>query len=398
MSLRDEVEVLLRAWDGYELGRRAPAIIDYDCHPLASRVVPADGRLNVLRRLGELRRNAIPAGEVGLATTLGAHLAYLRALLGERSTLDDYVRATQGCHAAGWPDEYVTARGEMARDGLHALDIAWGLDTEDSMREAEGPLAAESVPDAIRAAVAEFEPAVRRLTGADARYRLTIECAEVDAYWSHWLDGAGKDARLRLNLRNARRFTEVRARQFALHEVLGHALQYAALADRCDREEVPWVRLLSVHGPHQVLFEGLAQALPLFVTPMDEALVARVRLSHYVELVRAELHLAVNSGASVEECAGHARARVPFWTDDQIADSLRDSSVDPRLRSYLWAYPAGLDWFVALAEANPSVTCQVLHAAYREPLTPDDLKALWPAGPPIGGPGDAVRLRKPAVP
>jgi hypothetical protein len=29
----------------------------------------------------------------------------------------------------------------------------------------------------------------------------------------------------------------------------------------------------------------------------------------------------------------------------------------------------------------------VLHAAYRAPLTPTDLAALWPAGPMIGGPG-----------
>jgi hypothetical protein len=182
-------------------------------------------------------------------------------------------------------------------------------------------------------------------------------------------------------------------RQFALHEVLGHALQSACLAERCGREEVPWVRLLSVHAPHQVLFEGLAQALPLLVVPDDHALVTRVRLAHHLQLVHSEIHLAVNSGAQVEQCALHARARVPFWSEEDIADALTDRGTDPLLRTYLWSYPAGIDWFVALAAADSAVISQVLHAAYRDPLTPDELMALWPQGPPVGGPGSAVRLR-----
>lgn len=79
----------------------------------------------------------------------------------------------------------------------------------------------------------------------------------MDAYWSYWLDGSGQDVRLRLNLKNAP-VTEVRARQFALHEVLGHGLQSASLAARCQHDDVPWVRLLSVHAPHQVMLEGRA--------------------------------------------------------------------------------------------------------------------------------------------
>ncbi len=146
-------------------------------------------------------------------------------------------------------------------------------------------------------------------------------------------------------LRDAR-FTEVRARQFAIHEVLGHGLQCANFAARWPTR--------TCRG------------------------VTRVRLDHYLQLVRAELHQAINAGATVQECAEHARARVPFWTDADIADVI--------------------DWFVALSEADATVGREVHHAAYREPLTPGGLRALWPGGPPIGGPGRAVRLRKPALP
>jgi len=179
----------------------------------------------------------------------------------------------------------------------------------------------------------------------------------------------------------------VQARQFALHEVLGHGLQSASYAARCKAENVPWVRLLSVHAQQQVLLEGLAQALPLFVTPEDTALATRVRLAHYTQLVYSELHLAINSGVSVDDCVRNARARIPYWSEETIADACSDRGANPLLRSYLWAYPTGIDWFVGLADADADTVGRVLRTAYQEPLTPGDLANLWPAGPALGGAG-----------
>lgn len=129
------------------------------------------------------------------------------------------------------------------------------------------------------------------------------------------------------------------ALQFELHELLAHALQAANISARCAQEDVPWVRIFCVHSNQQVLFEGLAQALPLYVAPDDELLAARTRLDHYHELVRAELHLAIDAGVPIEDCARHAKARVPYWRNETIADYLSDRGANPLLRSYLWAYP-----------------------------------------------------------
>ncbi|OLE30899.1 MAG: hypothetical protein AUG44_00110 [Actinobacteria bacterium 13_1_20CM_3_71_11] len=364
--MRDEVEATIRGWDAYERARGATPVIDYDLHPQDA-AAPAASRYEVLHRLGELRAAAPGDTDPRLIARLTADIAYLQAMLGVRATLRDYVRQTQGCDAAGWPEEYVTFRGDQARAALAGFGI----------------------PDAIREAATGLEPDVRALAGTDAPFRLAIETADVDAYWAYWLDGAGADARLRLNLRRAR-FTAVMARQFALHEVLGHALQSASLAARC--AGVPWVRLMSVHAPQQVASEGLAQALPLFVTPDDRHLVARVRLAHYTQLVLAELYVAINSGASVADCVRHGRARVPYWRDELIGDALSDAGTNPLLRSYLWSYPAGVDWFVRLAETDPAAAPAVLRAAYREPLAPADLAAFAPDGPPIGGPGRQATL------
>jgi hypothetical protein len=149
---------------------------------------------------------------------------------------------------------------------------------------------------------------------------------------------------------------------------------------------VPWVRLLAVHTPYQVLLEGVAQALPLFVCRDDPELTARVKLDRLRQLTFANIHLAINQGRSVEECYTFATKVMPFWTPSRVEDALADRSVNPQLRSYLWAYPAGLDWFASLAATGSRIQAQeVLHAAYHDPLCPAELEALWPSGPTIGG-------------
>ncbi|MBB5874042.1 hypothetical protein F4553_007476 [Allocatelliglobosispora scoriae] len=380
MSIRDQIEDVLRGWDAYERARGTTPVIDYDFAPATpDEVAPIGSRLEAYTRLGELRTD-----DPVLTSRLASDLAYLRALLGERAPLDGYLRDTQGCGGHGWSDEQIAAAGNTAREHLADLGIGWDAATIDLLEHQEGQLPVDDAPDAIRAAAAEHEAAMRELVGTDAPFHLTVETTEVDAYWAYWLDGVRSEARLRLNLRKAR-FTEVMARQFALHEILGHALQGASLSHVAGGADVPWVRILSVHAPQSTLFEGLAQALPLFLTPEDKPLIARVRLTHYLQLVRAELHLAVNAGTPITECAAIARSRVPFWNDEAIGDNLADRSVDPLLRSYLWSYPAGVDWFVALADQAPELGRTVLREAYRAPLSPAELTALWPAGPRIGG-------------
>ncbi len=379
MRTRDEIEAVLRSWDTHERERGAPAVIDFDCHPDGGGPPAALDRLTVLQRLLDLHRRADP----DLADRIGSHVAYLRALMGERLPLDEYIQATLGCDSSGWSSDYVSSIGQAVRGRIEDLGVAWGPSTMQQLAAAEGPMDADAAPDAIRHAARELEPAVRQLVDTDASFELTIEPTVTQAYWAYWLDGSGQQVRLRLNLRNAS-FTKVTVRQFALHEILGHGLQSASYTAISAKEDVSWVRLMSVHASHQILFEGLAQTLPLFATPDDEAVITRVKLEHYTYLVRAELHLAINTGSSVEECAEHAKRRIPWWTDGVIGDVLADRSTDPLLRSYLWAYPAGQDWFTHLSATDPEVWRPILRAAYRAPLTTNDLRALWPDGPLIG--------------
>ena len=375
MNLRDDVERVLRAWHAYEVGRGAPPVVDFDCHPPEEPVPAAPSRLAVRQELERLLARSC-AEDGRFSGRLKASIAYLDALLGVRAPVSSYIEVTQGCQAAGWSVEYVSAVGEDARAMLADMDVPWDASTYDVLDQIENPLDENDAPDAIRAAAKELEPLVRAAVNSSAPFDLSIEHVDVDAYWAYWLDGSGHRVRMRINRRHAR-FTEVQARQFALHEILGHGLQCASYSERCATAEVPWVRLTAVHAQQQVLLEGLAQALPLFVTPNDRQLVARVRLAHYLELVRAEIHLAINGGVGVAECVRRAREWVPFWANDRIGDALADRGGDPLLRSYLWSYPAGIDWFSHLADSASAETgAAVLRAAYRDPLTPAELMAL----------------------
>jgi hypothetical protein len=378
-ELRDQLESVLRGWNAYEIRRGAAPVIDYDLRPDITEAVPIGSRLEAYERCHDVLVGAEKADDPYVADRARADASYLGALLGIRLPIEDYIRATQGCEAVEWPAEYLSVRRKQARTALEDLGITWGPSTTDELRELGGPISPEQAALEIRTAAETYEPLVRAATGATAPFNLSIETVAVDAYWHYWIDGAGSDVRLRLNVARAR-FTRVRSRQFALHEVLGHGLQSASIARHSVDHDVPWVRLFSVHAPQQTLLEGLAQALPLTIAPEDELLIACVRLDHYLQLVRANLHLAINRADSVSSCVQYARDHAPFWTNEEISDVLTDRTVNPLLRSYLWSYAAGMDWFVNLFE-NGRATSAILQAAYQEPLRPVDLTRLWADGP-----------------
>lgn len=383
MHLRNSVEDAIRRWDALERSRGEASVIDFDCAPPANKPHPFDNRfaaLGELSQLGSDPNKQHPA----LRAQLDAHITYLRALIGEQLSFDQYILMTQGCVPRGWNPDYVEHRAQMAKNALQSLGISWDSDAWVNIRGLSEQLPAVDVASVIGEYADRYEPTIRRLVDTNAKFDLTIEDIEVDAYWSYWLDGAGHNARLRINKKNAE-FTRVDAYRFALHEVLGHALQYSSLTAQAESDTVEWPRILAVHCPHQVLFEGLAQVLPWIASPKDEIIQARTRLDHFTNLVRGQLHMLLNSGATVADCRDLARRQIPWWTDEEILRECYDRSRNPQFKSYLWAYPAGIDWFIRLIETSDAPLAEVLREAYKQPLTPTELHKLWPTGPIIGG-------------
>ena len=384
MHLRDAAEETIRRWDALERACGKAPVIDFDCAPPAENPSPFDNRFAALNDLTRLRTEADIHHQPVLRAQLDAHIAYLCALLGQQLPLDEYISLTQGCIPCGWTQDYIEQRAWTAREALGSLGISWDEHTWKNLGAVSEQLPAADLSSAIAEYADKYESSIRRLVDTDADFNLTIEDVEVEAYWSYWLDGAGHNARLRINRKKAS-FSRLDAYRFALHEVLGHALQYSSLTAQAESHTVEWPRILAVHCPHQVLFEGLAQVLPWVASPDDEIICARTRIDHFMNLVRGQIHILVNSGATAVDCRDLGRRHIPWWTDDEVARELYDRSRNPQFRSYLWSYPAGIDWFVRLVEAGGTALAEVLREAYRRPLTPHELHALWPAGPAIGG-------------
>lgn len=359
-------------------------MIDFDCAPPADTPRPFDNRFAALDQLTRLRAEANAQHKPVLIAHLDAHIAYLCALMGQQLPFDEYISITQGCAPRGWTWDYMEQRAGIAKDALGSLGIAWDEHTWRNLRSVSEQLPASEVGAAIADYADKHESNVRRLVDTAAEFNLTIEDVELDAYWSYWLDGSGHDTRLRIN-KNKASLSHIDAYRFALHEVLGHALQYSSLTAQAEFNTVEWPRILAVHCPHQVLFEGLAQVLPWIASRDDEVVVARTRIDHFMNLIRGQIHILINSGVTAADCRDLAHRQVPWWTDEQIANELYDRSRNPQFRSYLWSYSAGIDWFIRLVEAGGTTPTEVLREAYKRPLTPSDLHELWPAGPIIGG-------------
>lgn len=372
MELRDRAEHAIRRFHALELANGGDPVIDYDCAPTTEHIEPYPDRFTALDDLTALQQET-EGGPV--AEQLTAHATYLAALMGERLPLDDYLRRTQGCGADGWSDEYLAHRRDQAKAALTDLGISWGEKCRSDLRALDEQLDPAEVTEVIQQYAAEYESFIRDLAETSAEFNLAVEDVEHDEYWSYWLDGAGHNARLRINRKTAS-FTRGDAYRFALHEILGHALEYASLTDSAEKQDVPWPRLLAVHSNHQVLFEGLGQFLPVLARPNDPITVATVRLDHHTQLVRGGLHLMVNAGAAVAECLEVALQRAPYLSRSEIERELRDRSSDARLRSYLWSYPSGIDWFVNLWERDANLVAEVIRDAYERPLSPRDLELL----------------------
>jgi len=171
---RDEIEQVLRGWHDYESSIASAPIIDFDCVPdKRSTAQRVEGRPEVHSLLSGMRAQLNADDSLGVR--IDADLTYLSALMGQRFALDDYVEATQGCGAAGWPPSHVERCGEVARNALSSLGVAWGANTAATLRELEGPLDAEEAAEVIRSAASAMEPVVRSATGAEARLLLLIE-------------------------------------------------------------------------------------------------------------------------------------------------------------------------------------------------------------------------------
>jgi len=377
-ALRDEVDGIVRTWHMYEVARGGAPIIDYDLQPHDHEPAPPASTDEVVARLQDV---AARTTDTQLLEYVNAHIAFGQALTSGNWLFADFVKMTQGVWPRRWPPGDVEKSRSSAASHLAQLGIELGPQTRSMLNDLDRPLQSSEVEVAILEAASDLRPQVSGLVGELAPFDVEILLVQdPSVYWAYWIDGAGSKARLRINESNAS-FTDVTAVQFALHEVLGHAAQAAGWARELSKEPDAWPRTSCLHTPQQVILEGWAQALPLYLETEDHRLTARVRLLHYVQISLAQAHMNLQEGASPDRVRDWLREQLPWLSAIEIDTAIRDRLVDPQTVTYLWSYPVGLDWFIRLRDSGLAASADLRSVMYRQSLSPIDAQRLSPDVP-----------------
>jgi hypothetical protein len=371
---------LLLGWDALEKTLGADPVIDFN-------LLDLDGgdaytsRWEVLHALTALRKRAEREANPLAYRRLGAHEAFLRNRMGERWAFEPYIAATQGFRFKPYDEVYLERRRADLADRLALFGIRFDAHAEKAVEAAD-----VEIPEAELAAfytdlMARRKPELEHLLGVKADFQLEVSFADVDQYWAAWVDGRGKNFRLRFNRHTVKQHWRARSTVLALHELLAHLVKASLLVDSIQKGDLPpWLGLTTVHGPEMFQDEGLAQTLPLF-WPIPEATDPLVRLrcamSHYHGLVWHNAHIRLHGGTPVELVVDEVLRWQPWRDPHKVAHGLNSLGNHPLFRSYEFVYGASQDFLTCLAEQTPQDKHpHLLRHLYTRWMTYDDMVAL----------------------
>ena len=364
---------LLLGWDALEQKLGADAVIDFNLLGQTGGT-PFTHRLDVLASLKDLRRRAEREANPLAYRRLSAHEAFLRNRMGEHWGFDPYIAATQGFRFKLFDDAYLASRKQALAKTLSQWNITYDAKAEKRFEALDREIPEANVATFYTDLMARRKPELEALIGHKADFNLTIEFADVDQYWAAWVDGQGKDFRLRFNRFNVKKHWQARSTQLALHELLAHLVKAAILRTHIEQKKLPpWLGLTTVHGPEMFQDEGLAQTLPLFwdvPEGQDPLVQARCQMSHLSGLVWHNAHIRLHSGTPLELVVDEVTRWLPWREAGKVAHGLNSLGNHPLFRSYEFVYGASQDFFTTLAEGTDKAQHkQVLQAVYTKWLT-----------------------------
>ena len=230
-----------------------------------------------------------------------------------------------------------------------------------------------SIENAFRA---ELE-AVREAFWNEFRVALDFEVkfqfVEVDAYWSYWIDGSGRQYWLRFN-RSNRTYGQSEVTQFVLHELVGHCGQASMWYSAGDLSR--FAKLLSVHTCEQVHLEGFGQGLPLLLKATRGSLTAlRAKYGLLREMLLNNAYLALDRGEGIDRVVGSITRYIPVTSIDRLVKNLAAQAQQPVMRTYMFSYPKGIELVSAIAQQNTAVEAFV-RASMTRPLRTSEIEAL----------------------
>ena len=372
-----------RGWHTYEKANGGPSIIDFDLSSLVGEET-FQSRRQIAWSLAQLRDELTGSSweETFLRARLNGSVAYLDALRKREMAFPEYVRQTLGT------DPESIAEPELAemRLRIESLLAPYDLHLQHSDLARYKKLFSLEDPEAIRQGIiGDQDQWLLRVREAGipvpSKLPLTVKFANVDEYWSNWIDGSYRDGiTLAINLHKRKQYTKDAPLFLCLHEICGHAVQMSIWQNRIAEGQLSQAcGLTNVHSPEMFVVEGLGQTVPDLlsddVTFSNDFKLGRA-LSYYNLSILHNAHLKLYEGVPVEEVFEYACDNLPFADPTSLKSELRDRRTSPLFRTYLLSYVQGERTIKGLIrDFSVPAKRELFNKMYRFPMTPQQLMA-----------------------
>ena len=381
--LLSDIATFYRRWHALEESLGGDAIIDFDyCPPEFVRErAPFESRLAVLRTLDTLREALASAkphefcNHEHLTIKLEGSSAYVRALMGQRFAIQDYIKQTLGIDVEPVTDSELSQLREDAERSLSRIGIQLRKeDREKHERETVDP-DVSSFGIELREIATRMVEYVRQELELEAIPDYTIQEVQEDAYWTNFVDGKlGAPLRLRFNTHPRKTYRKGLAFEMAAHEVAAHLINILELSLSAKRGKVDAAALnTTLHSCELYQMEGLAQSLihlldhPFEVSDFT-AIETDLRTYHIALLQRA--HLDIEGGKPVDEVLRWVLDNGPFLREVGVLSELRDRSLSPCFRTLIFVYHPSKKKFMEARTLSLEKRKRFLQGMYRELWTP----------------------------
>ena len=334
--------------DGHE-------IIDQDYSPLG-RCDSFSSRRDVLDALAELQRRfgEQPDLDQMVRDNLSASETYLRAVLGERMSLRQYVSALYLYDPVPIPEKTLEATLAEVKELCSRFGLSYHPEDQPAYLARFRVESAEEVAELARAGQDYWLERLYKHVEPPPDLKINIQIVREDEPWSFFLNASMGLATFSINAHPRHIFTRGQCKYIASHEIAGHAVQNSCWARAVTRGNLPAALLIhATHHPIAPLAEGMAQALPYFLclsTELDHEMMLAKKLRELRDMVLANAQLMLETGGSVTAawryCARHLHFVEPFEVERDIANR----ALKPAERAYQNCYAPSFLAFRRIAE------------------------------------------------
>jgi len=373
-SIYEKAEGLLRAWHIIEGRNRS--IIDFDLTdgPTESEKVLVDvilessqrERTRIIRKYAEFlggldQIEQISPGERHrwqfLRAQVQASFWFARRLNGEPLNPIEYMEKTQAIKLDSEPPIPADVLEEQTRTVLDCFRQC-GVDdpNEESVLRLrqENEIDPETLEFTFRQTAGDVLNRLKNFVGKPFNFPFSVKCVSKPEYFYAWADTDRETGGFVIQINTfseesrPKFLTIGKVEELAPHEVGEHLARMDRRRELIRKGELhPFFGLTSVHGPEQIIDEGLAQTLVHFIPGAFAKLSPEGKLQVELTILRnmiyANVHVAVNreQPPSQEEIVKYIKAYMPWETEQEIRNEVEDRTTNPLLQTYRLAYGIG---------------------------------------------------------